>query len=135
MVLSGAKAYYTWNTFFGLERLRQCAGGHGYSLYSGLPILITEFAGCVAAEGDNTVLSISAAKGLLSYLNKCLSQSYITAMKSGKAPNQSVDYLENVFEYLSSVKKIINTKDDLLDINNLKEILRYNVAFNVANAG
>ena len=43
--------------------------------------------------------------------------------------------MENVFEYLSSVKKIINKKDDLLDINNLKEILRYNVAFNVANAG
>ena len=99
--------------------------------------MITEFAGCVAAEGDNTVLSLSAGKGLMSYLNKCISYTkiYWSAFKTGKAPNQSVDYLEGIFDYLAEVKKIINKKEDLLDVNNLREVLRYNIAFNVANAG
>lgn len=127
VVLSSAKAYYTWNTYFGLERLRQCAGGHGYSLYSGLPQILTGFAACVTAEGDNTVLSLSAAKGIIGYLTKSL--------KSGKAPNSSVDYLQDVIGYVSDVKQTIHTREDLNDLNKLKEILRYNVAFNVANAG
>ena len=71
VILCAAKSFYTWNTFFGLERLRQCAGGHGYSIYSGLPQILTEFASCVAAEGDNTVLSLSSAKAVLSFLSTC----------------------------------------------------------------
>lgn len=72
-------------------------GGHGYSYYSGIPPLITEMSPCVAAEGDNTVLSLASAKVIMLYLNK--------AMKSGKAPNESVDYLEDIFSYLGEVKQ------------------------------
>ena len=72
VVLASSKAFYTWNCFFGLEKLRQCAGGHGYSYYSGLPELITEMSPCVTAEGDNTVLSLSVGKLMLMYLNKSM---------------------------------------------------------------
>lgn len=37
LVLSSAKAFYTWGCYFGVETVRQALGGHGYSLYSGLP--------------------------------------------------------------------------------------------------
>jgi acyl-CoA oxidase len=58
-----------------------------------------------------------------------------SAISTGKAPNQTVDYLEGIFDYLSDVKDVIQTKEDLYDVNKIKEVLRYNVAFNVATAG
>lgn len=99
IVLCASKAYYTWNCFFGMEKIRQSAGGHGFSYYSGIPPLITEMSPCVAAEGDNTVLSLASAKAILFLMNK--------AMKTGKAPNTSVDYMEDMFTYLSEVKQPI----------------------------
>lgn len=56
-------------------------------------------------------------------------------MASGKAPNQSVDYMEDIFSYLSDVKQPLKNKEDFRDINKLLEVLRYNIAFNVAKAG
>jgi acyl-CoA oxidase len=73
------------------------------------------------------VLSLSVGKVLLSYLNKC--------MQSGKAPNETCDYLENIFDYLSEVKQPILCKNDLRKMHKVREVLRYNVAFNVANTG
>ena len=67
-------------------------GGHGFSQFSGLPMLITEFMPCCHAEGDNTVLALSVGKVILSYLNK--------SIQTGKAPNESCDYLEDIFNYL-----------------------------------
>ncbi|CAD8156667.1 unnamed protein product [Paramecium octaurelia] len=127
VVLSASKAYYTWNCFFALEKVRQCAGGHGYSYYSGIPPLITEMSPCVVAEGDNTVLSLSVGKVLLMYLNK--------AMQSGKAPNTTCDYLEDIFNYLTELKQPLVSKECTRDLNKVLAALRYNVAFNVANAG
>lgn len=69
-MLCASKAYYTWNCFFGMEKIRQSAGGHGFSYYSGIPPLITEMSPCVAAEGDNTVLSLASAKAILFLMNK-----------------------------------------------------------------
>lgn len=53
----------------------------------------------VTAEGENTVLSLSAAKGILMLLEK--------AIKTGKAPNSTLDYLENILEFTSSIKQPI----------------------------
>lgn len=36
-----------------------------------MPTLLNEFATCVAAEGDNTVLSLSVGKAIMALLNKC----------------------------------------------------------------
>jgi hypothetical protein len=56
-------------------------------------------------------------------------------MKTGKAPNDTVDYLENFFEYVGNIKPLVNNKEDLYNPIILKEILRYNVACNVGTAG
>jgi len=50
----------------------------------------------VTAEGENTVLSLSAAKGILMFLEK--------AIKTGLAPNPTLDYLEKILEFTSSMK-------------------------------
>jgi hypothetical protein len=36
---SGMKASYTWDAFYGTETLRQALGGHGFSMYSGIPAI------------------------------------------------------------------------------------------------
>jgi acyl-CoA oxidase len=61
--------------------------------------------------------------------------SNLLAVKTGKAPNKSCDYLEDFFTYTSEIKLNLRTKEDLKNVEVLREILRYNVAFNVAFAG
>lgn len=81
----------------------------------------------MAAEGDNTVLSLSVGKICLAYLQK--------AMGTGKAPNATCDYLEDIMTYLTENVLKITDRTQLRNKATLREILRYNVAFNVANAG
>ena len=57
------------------------------------------------------------------------------ALLSGKAPNSTLDYMENIVEYVSSVKAPIVDRKDIYDTRVLASILRYNVACNVMNAG
>lgn len=37
--------------------MRQACGGAGFSVWSGLPLVITDYAPNVTFEGDNTMLS------------------------------------------------------------------------------
>ncbi len=57
------------------------------------------------------------------------------ALKSGQAPNSTLDYMENIVEYTSSVKAPVVDRKDIYDARVLASILRYNVACNVMNAG
>ena len=55
-LLSGMKAVFTQITNDAMFTIRQCIGGAGYSAWSGIPHLISEFSPCVTVEGDNTVM-------------------------------------------------------------------------------
>jgi hypothetical protein len=50
-ITSGAKAIITQDTLKSLEILRRAAGGHGYSMYSGLPGILNEFVPNFTFEG------------------------------------------------------------------------------------
>lgn len=39
---SGAKAVFTTDSLRGIQILRRAAGGHGFSMYSGLPHMLSE---------------------------------------------------------------------------------------------
>lgn len=54
---SGMKSVYTQQAFEGLLLMRQSIGGAGFSAWSGLPRLITEYSPNVTFEGDNTVMA------------------------------------------------------------------------------
>lgn len=56
-ISSGTKAFYTWMALKGLEECRQSCGGAGYSMHSGLPTLVQDYAAQVTYEGDNTVMA------------------------------------------------------------------------------
>lgn len=57
-IISGLKAYYTWMAVDGMEVARQCCGGAGFSMHSGLPHLVQDYTPYVTLEGDNVVMCL-----------------------------------------------------------------------------
>ncbi|KAG8550272.1 hypothetical protein GDO81_026941 [Engystomops pustulosus] len=64
---AGMKAYATEICSNGVEVCRKACGGHGYSLYSGIPSLYTKVTASCTYEGENTVLHLQVAR----FLMKC----------------------------------------------------------------
>ena len=56
---AGLKAFSTWACYHGIDTLRQCLGGHGYSGYTSLARMFADFAVQCTWEGDNTVSKFS----------------------------------------------------------------------------
>ncbi|EGD76132.1 hypothetical protein PTSG_00839 [Salpingoeca rosetta] len=62
---SGLKAYCSTITSEGIEACRRCCGGHGYSKFSGLPDLYTDYVPACTYEGENVVMYLQCARYLL----------------------------------------------------------------------
>ncbi|XP_073430228.1 peroxisomal acyl-coenzyme A oxidase 2-like isoform X1 [Dendrobates tinctorius] len=62
---AGMKAFATEMCSNGVEICRKACGGHGYSLYSGIPSLYTGVTASCTYEGENTVLHLQVARFLL----------------------------------------------------------------------
>ncbi|XP_014790575.1 peroxisomal acyl-coenzyme A oxidase 1 isoform X1 [Octopus bimaculoides] len=63
--LAGLKAQSTWLATKYIQTCRECCGGHGVSLASGLPLLESHTAVSCTYEGDNTVMILQTGKFLL----------------------------------------------------------------------
>lgn len=65
---SGLKSLLTSLAAEGIESCRLSCGGHGYSLFSGLPLLYTSFVHVSTAEGENWLLNQQVVRQLLKLL-------------------------------------------------------------------
>ncbi|XP_066452702.1 peroxisomal acyl-coenzyme A oxidase 2-like isoform X2 [Eleutherodactylus coqui] len=83
---AGIKALATEICSNGVEVCRKACGGHGYSLYSGLPSLYTKVTASCTYEGENTVLHLQVAR----FLVKCFA-----AAQSGTPLPTSTAYLSS----------------------------------------
>ncbi|XP_056380450.1 peroxisomal acyl-coenzyme A oxidase 2 isoform X4 [Hyla sarda] len=83
---SGIKAFATEICSNGVEVCRKACGGHGYSLYSGLPSLYTKVTASCTYEGENTVLHLQLAR----FLIKCFA-----GAQSGRPLPTSIAYLSS----------------------------------------
>ncbi|XP_066452698.1 peroxisomal acyl-coenzyme A oxidase 2-like [Eleutherodactylus coqui] len=83
---AGMKAFATEICSNGVEVCRKACGGHGYSLYSGLPSLYTKVTASCTYEGENTVLHLQVAR----FLVKCFA-----AAQSGTPLPTSTAYLSS----------------------------------------
>ena len=54
---SGFKSLCTQRAMDGLMQIRQSIGGAGYSAWSGIPSIVSDFSAAVTYEGDNTVMA------------------------------------------------------------------------------
>ncbi|KAJ3174259.1 fatty-acyl coenzyme A oxidase [Geranomyces variabilis] len=84
---AGLKAFSTWSTLNIIDQCRQACGGHGYSAYTGLASLYSDFAVHCTWEGDNTILSLQGGR----YLIGCYREA-----KAGKKQAGGVAYLNNM---------------------------------------
>ncbi|XP_040263581.1 peroxisomal acyl-coenzyme A oxidase 2-like [Bufo bufo] len=83
---AGMKAFATEVCSNGVEVCRKACGGHGYSLYSGLPSLYTRVTASCTYEGENTILHLQTAR----FLIKCF-----TGAQLGKPLPASTAYLSS----------------------------------------
>lgn len=68
VILSGAKAWFTWWCEQGLRVCLNCCGGHGFSAYSGIVPAIEMTSPHTILEGENSMLSLQVGTFLL----KCM---------------------------------------------------------------
>lgn len=59
---SGLKSVCSYQTSIGVEQCRLACGGHGYSLASGLPQLLTKVVAGNTYEGDNMVMLLQVGR-------------------------------------------------------------------------
>ncbi|KAI9017695.1 acyl-CoA dehydrogenase/oxidase C-terminal [Gaertneriomyces semiglobifer] len=88
---AGLKAFSTWSTLSIINECRQSCGGHGYSAYTGLAALYSDFAVHCTWEGDNTILTMQGGR----YLISCYKEA-----KAGKKQAGGVAYLNDLASVL-----------------------------------
>jgi acyl-CoA oxidase len=59
---SGLKSVCSYQASFGVEQGRLACGGHGYSLASGMPQILTKLVAGCTYEGDNLVMLLQVAR-------------------------------------------------------------------------
>jgi acyl-CoA oxidase len=123
---AGLKAFATWHVAESIEQARQCMGGHGYSSYSGLPTLISDFAVNQTWEGDNTVMALQTAQ----YLIKSL-----TSVMEGKRLVGSASYLERIPAILQQSALRANSVEDFSEPRVLLEALERAAVKAITKAG
>jgi acyl-CoA oxidase len=106
---AGLKAFCTWNCLNTIDQCRQACGGHGYSAYTGLASMYSDFAVQCTWEGDNTILTLQAGR----YLIGCYRDA-----KAGQAQAGGVSYLNR----LSSLLHTKCNASKSADISNLNII-------------
>ncbi|EAL62442.1 acyl-CoA oxidase [Dictyostelium discoideum AX4] len=100
---SGLKSLMTQSTSDGIESCRLSCGGHGYSQFSGLPYLWSNYVHMSSAEGESNLLPQQTTKYLLTILRKVLSggggsSDTTTADDDNKPIGKSVKYINDEFQ-------------------------------------
>ena len=102
--LSGYKAYFTWTGINCFSEMMQAAGGHGYSYYSGLPVMLSELFPDTILEGENSLLCLQVARHLLKAMK------HVQEEKSHKIKG-STKYIKDIQDLLQY--KLPDTKEQL----------------------
>ncbi|KAF8587792.1 acyl-CoA oxidase [Ramaria rubella] len=91
IITASLKAFATQTAADGVEDVRKCCGGHGYSSLSGLPELVSVVTPMATLEGENFVMYQQTAR----YLVKCAA-----TIRSGNPVDGPMSYLVNGYRRL-----------------------------------
>lgn len=93
---SGQKAHYLFMSHEGVDTLRMCCGGAGYSVWSLFPEMVGNSASMPTVEGDTVVMAAQNSRALFK--------------KVGKGNNEGffkyLDQLQSVCSLVSSAKTV-----------------------------
>lgn len=109
---SGLKSYTTTLTAEGIEEARRLCGGHGYSMFSGLPLLFSDYVANYTMEGDNYLLTQQITRYLLK----------LFAKKDEMPKSLAMLYERKEFQVLKE-KAFLKNSADVLDVKKQNEIL------------
>jgi acyl-CoA oxidase len=101
---SGLKAWYCLMTHLGVDELRMCCGGAGYSEYSLFPALFSLSSIMPTVEGDTVVMAGQNAKLLF----KKVGAINEAKAKGGKGEGIATD----MFAYLTDLTGLCTSKND-----------------------
>jgi len=125
-ILSGTKAFYSWESLDAINCIRMGCGGHGYSSYSGFTNLYAELSTNPTHEGENSVMVLQTAR----YLVKALE-----TLRNGKRLPEIVEYLSDLDKVIGGEAKLKAESVENLCLTTLLEIMRANAAYLVFSAG
>lgn len=120
---SGFKALYTQRTMDSLLLIRQCIGGAGYSAWSGIPSIVSDFSSSVTYEGDNTVMAQQSFRFL---------QKMYKRVRKNKKIDDRYEYLQNI-DYLLSLQCKANSAEEFTNIDLVDLALQVCTAATVQN--
>jgi len=123
---TGMKAFSTWWGMETLEICRRCLGGHGFSVYSGIPALMADYGVLTTGGGDNIVMAQQNAR----YLMKVYRDATVGKKKLG----DSVAYFSGFQDVLKQGKSKATTMEDLLNLDQLLQTFRYLAVWTTSNA-
>ncbi|KYR03091.1 acyl-CoA oxidase [Tieghemostelium lacteum] len=133
---SGLKSVMTYGTYEGIESCRLACGGHGYSLVSGIPTLLSNYVHVVTAEGENNLLPQQTTRFLLKAFSKIVeTEGQVSDL------GESIKYLQEEFindsNQISDIYKFSKTdengKIDLENPANLLQLFRHRSYFQLKN--
>jgi acyl-CoA oxidase len=117
---AGLKAYASQLSADGSEEARRCCGGHGYSVLSGFPDIVTTQASMPILEGENHIMYQQTAR----YLIK---EAQSVRRGNDVKPLKGLEYLWVGYEGLvtGQDRRCSATSDELFDSNSLLKIFRH----------
>lgn len=119
---AGLKAVTTDTTSNGIEVCRMACGGHGYSCFSGIPVIYTDYIPACTYEGENTVMLLQTARYLL--------KAYKIGQKKGGEglPNNLSFFASSKWNSFLQEKCSAKKAEDLLDYDVQVQMFRHRVA-------
>uniref|UniRef100_A0A0K0FYW7 Acyl-coenzyme A oxidase n=1 Tax=Strongyloides venezuelensis TaxID=75913 RepID=A0A0K0FYW7_STRVS len=112
-LLCGVKAVVTHEVSLGIEQCRMSCGGHGYSQASGFPYLYGAFVCACTYEGENMVMLLQCAGGIMKSVQKVVTN--------------KINELSSIFKYLGEKEKKKSTiSGDKVTIEEYIECLEVN---------
>lgn len=129
-IMSLYKSYITFNVLEGLEEARRSCGGHGYMMLSGLPSLYANYLPSITYDGDNSILTLQAARYFMSVLRKpTVMHEHLEYLTAARVPltgdPYSLDFHQLCFDTASRNKfqRLVSREAQLLSKGLKKEII------------
>lgn len=126
-LLSAHKSVSTATTLFGMEKIRQSCGGHGFSSYSGLVGRLKMWYPYSTFEGENTIMLLQTARYLIKKFRKS-----VRPESKNILPAQC-EYLRDHHLLLSSKCTSEHMREFLL-LEPLRKMMRFTACFRVVKA-
>ncbi|KAF9351172.1 hypothetical protein BGX26_010760 [Mortierella sp. AD094] len=95
---SGLKSLTTTMAAAGIEECRRACGGHGFSSFSGLPLMLQDYAPNVTWEGDNYILTQQTGRYLFKSFRELVAKRNSGKWNSSHVNNRTLAYLNTYLE-------------------------------------